>query len=257
MLNSPPRDPNPVELSVVVPVYNEAGNIRPLWSGLRPSLEGLGRSWEVLFVDDGSTDSSGGELADVRREDPRVRVLRLEPNQGQSAAFWAGFKRVHGEIVVTIDADLQNDPGDISLLLRALEDADVAIGWRHERCDPFLKRVSSRIANGFRNWITEEEVHDVGCSLKAFRRPVFDHLFPFRGMHRFFPTLARFAGFKVVEVKVRHHPRVRGLSKYGIWNRLVGPFLDCLAVRWMKKRYVGRAAAEEAADRAETSRFST
>jgi len=239
------------EVSVVIPVYNEEESLRPLWEALSPVLEALGRSWEVLLVDDGSTDGSLREMLSIRRLDPRVRVIQLERNRGQSAAFWCGFENARGEVVVTMDADLQNDPADLPLLLEALRGADVAIGWRTERRDPFVKRASSRIANGWRNWITGDRIHDVGCSLKAFRRPVIDRLFPFRGMHRFFPTLARVAGFRVVEVPVRHHPRARGKSKYGTLNRLVGPLVDCFAVSWMRRRYVGDVAGREVTDPAD------
>lgn len=235
----------PPAVSVVIPVYNEAECLASLWAALHPVLEALGRSWEVLLVDDGSTDRSLVEMLALRRAEPRVRVLRLARNRGQSAAFWCGFRSARGGVLVTLDADLQNDPGDIPLLLEALQGTDLAIGWRGERRDPFLKRVSSRIANTIRNRLTSEEVRDVGCSLKAFRREVPERLFPFRGMHRFYPTLARMAGFRIAEVKVRHHHRTRGTSKYGVWNRLLGPLMDCLAVRWMKKRYVGDVQAEE------------
>lgn len=246
----PAHDTSLPSLSVVIPVYNEEGSIPPLWAALEPVLRATGVAWEVLFVDDGSKDKSLDLLRGLRARDSRVRVFSQTPNRGQSKAFWVGFQAARAPVVVTLDADLQNDPRDLPLLLAAIKpdaitQADLAIGWRHQRNDPFLKRISSKIANGFRNWVTDEEVHDVGCSLKAFRREVFAHFYPFRGMHRFFPTLARIAGFRVVEVKVSHHPRTRGVSKYGVWNRLVGPLLDCLAVRWMKKRYVGRVDAKE------------
>ncbi len=235
-------------ISLVIPAYNEEENLPRLWEALRGVLEGIGVSWEVVLVDDGSTDGSLRAMQAIRRSDPRVRVLALERNRGQSAAFWCGFQRARGEILMTMDADLQNDPLDLPLLLKALEGFDAAIGWRYPRLDPFQKRAASRFANGVRNWLTGEEVHDVGCSLKAFRREVLEHVYPFRGMHRFYPTLFRIAGFKVTEVKVRHHPRTHGRSKYGTWNRLVGPFFDCLAVRWMKKRYIGRTSGKEMSD---------
>lgn len=233
------------DVSLVIPVYNEQDNIQPLWEAVFPVLSNLGKSWEVVFIDDGSTDASLERLRAIARHDSRLRVIRLDRNRGQSAAFWSGFQAARGDAVVTMDADLQNDPQDIPLLLEALKDADTVIGWRHERRDTFVKRVASKIANSFRNWITKEDVHDVGCSLKAFRAHVIPHMFPFRGMHRFFPTLVKVAGFKVVEVKVRHHPRTRGKSKYGIFNRLFGPLADCFAVRWMKRRYVGRVEWKE------------
>lgn len=234
-----------VELSLVIPVYNERENVLPLWNAVRPVLEQTGRPWELLLVDDGSTDGSTEEMVALRRAEPRIRVIRIEPNRGQSAAFALGFRHALAPVVVTMDADLQNDPLDIPLLLEALADADLAIGWRHERRDPFLKRISSKIANFIRRSLVGDPFHDVGCSLKAFRRAVLPHMVPFRGMHRFFPIMAQMAGFRVKEVKVRHHPRTRGKAKYGVLNRLIGPLFDCFGVRWLKKRYVGSVAGKE------------
>jgi glycosyltransferase involved in cell wall biosynthesis len=234
-----------VELSLVIPVYNERENVRPLWDAVRPALDAAGLSWEVVLVDDGSTDGGSEEMAALRREEPRVRVVRIDRNRGQSAAFALGFRHALAPVVVTMDADLQNDPQDIPLLLAALEDSDLAIGWRHERRDPFVKRVSSRIANAVRRGLVGDPFHDVGCSLKAFRRPVLPHLVPFRGAHRFFPILAVMAGFRVREVKVRHHPRARGKTKYGVLNRLLSPLVDCFGVRWLRRRYVGAVPGKE------------
>jgi len=238
-------EPWSVELSLVIPVYNERENVRPLWDAVRPVLEQTRRSWEVLLVDDGSTDGGTEEMAALRRDEPRVRVIRIDRNRGQSAAFAIGFRHARAPVIVTMDADLQNDPHDIPLLLEALADADLAIGWRHERRDPFLKRVSSRIANSVRRGLVGDPFHDVGCSLKAFRRDVVPHLVPFRGVHRFFPILAVMAGFRVREVKVRHHPRLRGKAKYGVLNRLVSPLVDCFGVRWLRRRYVGSVTGKE------------
>lgn len=234
-----------VELSLVIPVFNERDNVRPLWDAVRPVLERTRRSWEVVLVDDGSTDGGGEEMAALRRDEPRVRVIRIEANRGQSAAFALGFRHALAPVIVTMDADLQNDPEDIPLLLEALQESDLAIGWRHERRDPLLKRVSSKIANSVRRGLVGDEFHDVGCSLKAFRRDVVSHLVPFRGSHRFFPILAVMAGFRVREVKVRHHPRLRGKTKYGVLNRLVSPLVDCFGVRWLRRRYVGAISGKE------------
>ena len=234
-----------VDLSLVIPVYNELDNVRPLWDAIRPVLERSRRSWELLLVDDGSTDGGTEAMAALRRDEPRVRLLRIEPNRGQSAAFALGFRHARAPVIITMDADLQNDPEDIPLLLEALAEADLAIGWRHERRDPFLKRASSRIANSVRRGLVGDPFHDVGCSLKAFRREVVSHMVPFRGMHRFFPILAVMAGFRVREVKVRHHPRARGKTKYGVFNRLVGPLVDCFGVRWLRRGYVGSVTGRE------------
>jgi len=191
---------------------------------------------EFLFVDDGSRDGSLALLQGLAREDPCVRVLALDGNHGQSAAFDAGFRHARGEILVTMDADLQNDPADIPRLLPLLADADVVNGVRVKRRDGFVKRVSSRIANGVRNWLTGESVTDVGCSLRAMRAGYVARLKLYDGMHRFLPTLLRMEGARLAEVPVSHRPRRHGESKYGIWNRLGPGLLDLLAVRWMQRR---------------------
>lgn len=236
------------ELSVVIPVYNERENIPILWKSLVAVMDRHSVLWEVIWVNDGSTDGSIEQLQVLKRDDSRVHVITLERNHGQSAAFLCGVLHARGRIIITLDADLQNDPLDIPVLLNKLEDADMVVGWRKERDDPFLKRMASKIANAIRNWITGENIPDVGCSLKTFKREVFLQFFPFHGMHRFFPTLASLAGFRVVVVPVRHHPRKYGQSKYGIWNRLVGPLFDCFFVAWMKRRYLGSVRAEELTD---------
>ncbi len=236
------------EVSVVIPVYNECENIPLLWETLTPALDACAACWEVLWVDDGSTDDSGEQIRRLRLRDPRARQLRLEDNQGQSVAFWCGFTHARFATIVTLDADLQNDPLDIPLLLSALADADVAIGWRQTRSDSLAKRIASKVANAFRNWVTNETIPDVGCSLKAFRRTVFDSFFPFHGMHRFYPTLARIAGYRVAVVPVRHHARRYGKSKYGICDRFVGPLVDCWGVRWMQRRYLGSINVKETTD---------
>lgn len=224
----------PPALSVVIPVRNEQENLIPLWAELSGILGSLRRTWEVLLVDDGSTDGSR-----VAIQDSTVRMIPLDRPRGKTAALWTGFRHSRAEIVLTMDADLQNDPRDIPTLLAALTEADLVVGWRKERRDSGAKRIASRIANRFRTWMTGDRTHDAACPLKAFRRSVLPHLPPFDGMHRFYSTLAALAGFRVVEVPVRHRPRRFGTSKYGIWDRTVGPLADCLAVRWMQRRYIG------------------
>jgi glycosyltransferase involved in cell wall biosynthesis len=226
----------PVDVSVVVPVYNERDNLAPLLDEIRAALAPTGRSFEVLFVDDGSTDGSGALLAGLRQSDPAVRVIALRRNAGQSAALDAGFHRARGRVLVTLDADLQNDPADIPRLLAALDGCDAVAGVRVRRRDPLVRRLSSRVANYVRNRLSDETIADTGCSLKAFRRDALDRLRPFDGMHRFLPTLLRMEGCRVTELPVGHRPRVHGTSKYGVGNRLVPSFVDLLAVRWMKRR---------------------
>jgi glycosyltransferase involved in cell wall biosynthesis len=201
-------------------------------------VSSLGCIYEVIFVNDGSTDGSCEVLHTIRSQHPRVRVLHLDRNHGLTAAFDAGFKAARGEIVVTMDSDLQNDPQDIPLLLNKLDEGkyDAVIGWRKHRKDRFLRRISSIIANGVRNLFLRESVPDSACSLKAFRRECVANLKLYSGMHRFFPRLLEMEGYTVGQVVVRHHPRLYGKSKYNIRNRILRAFIDLLAVVWMQKR---------------------
>ena len=222
-------------ISVVVPVFNEEGNLRPLLEELLPVLRGLGLPFEVLFVDDGSRDGSPAILRDLAREHPEVEVWRLDRNHGLSSALDAGFRSARGEVIVTLDADRQCDPADIPRLHALLAGHDMVCGWRRDRRDPWWKRASSRIANGWRNRRTGESIADSTCPLKVFRAAVVPHLPPFDGMHRFYPTLARLAGFRVVEVPVAHRPRPWGASKFGTWDRLGKGLSDLRAIRWMQR----------------------
>jgi dolichol-phosphate mannosyltransferase len=227
---------NGLALSVVIPVFNEEANLEPLHERLHAVLPRLGLSYEILFVDDGSRDRSPEILRKLISLDPHVRVISFAENAGQSSAFDAGFRRARGEIVVTLDADLQNDPGDIPKILDGMQNADVVCGWRAKRNDPWIRRVSSKIANSIRNALSSETIRDTGCSLKGFRREHLGRLKLYDGMHRFLPTLLKMEGCKVAEIPVDHHPRLAGTSKYGIRNRVFRSFRDLLAVRWMKAR---------------------
>jgi glycosyltransferase involved in cell wall biosynthesis len=232
-------------LSVVIPAYNEAPNVEPGYRELLEVLEPLGRPFEVIVVDDGSTDRTFGVLARIADADPRLRVLRFKRNAGQTAALLAGFRAARGDVVVTLDADLQNDPRDIPALLAALPGCDAVCGWRVDRHDPWSKRIASRIANAVRRRLTGDGVHDTGCMLKAFRREALTRLPPFRNMHRFLPALLQQEGFRVVEVPVRHRPRRAGQSKYGNWGRLWAGLADLWAVRWMARRRLDYEVVEE------------
>jgi glycosyltransferase involved in cell wall biosynthesis len=225
-----------LDLSVVIPVYNERDNLEPLMREIAQSLRDTGWRYEVLMVDDGSTDGSDEVLARMRPTHPELRVIRFAGNAGQTAAMDAGFRRARGAAVVTLDADLQNDPADIPALLRELEGWDAVVGIRRTRRDSVVRRLSSRIANFVRNRLSDETITDTGCSLKAYRREALSRLTLYNGMHRFLPTLLKMEGFRVREMPVGHRPRAHGKSKYGISNRLVPSFQDLLAVRWMKKR---------------------
>jgi dolichol-phosphate mannosyltransferase len=226
----------PPAVSVVIPAYNEEANVEPCYRELAAVLAATGQPFEIIFVDDGSTDGTREALRRLTREDARVRVLRLRRNAGQTAALDAGFRAARGAVVVTMDADLQNDPRDIPRLLAALPGHDVVCGWRVDRRDPWTKRVASRIANRVRRAITGDGVHDTGCTLKAFRRDALKRLHLYRGMHRFLPALLLMEGCRVTEVPVGHRPRRAGRSKYGNWGRLWSGLADLWAVRWMARR---------------------
>ena len=225
-----------VDLSIVIPVYNERDNLEPLLREILASLGGLGRTYEVLMVDDGSTDGSEEVLRRLRAGHPCLRVVRFARNAGQTAAMDAGFRRARGDVIVTLDADLQNDPVDIPRLLGEMPGWDAIVGVRAVRRDNLVRRVSSRVANYVRNRLSDESISDTGCSLKAYRRNALQRLVLYDGMHRFLPTLLKMEGFRVREMPVGHRPRAHGRSKYGISNRLVPSFVDLLAVRWMKRR---------------------
>lgn len=225
-----------IYLSVVVPVYDEADNIEPLHREIDAALATWEGGVEFIYVDDGSRDGSGERLLELAKRDQRVRVIRFDGNHGQSAALDAGFRAVEGEFTVTLDADLQNDPADIPRMLEALDRADVVNGVRMGRRDSLVRKISSRIANGFRNWITRESVTDVGCSLRVMRSSYLRKVRLYRGMHRFLPTLLRMEGATVIEVPVSHRIRRHGVSKYGISNRLLVGIVDVFAVRWMQSR---------------------
>ena len=223
-------------LSLILPVYNEVESLALLWQELATVLPGLAESTEVIVVDDGSTDGSAAVIRQLMRGAPQIRLLRLETNAGLSAAFYAGFQAARGRIVATMDSDLQSDPRDLAPLLAGLASADAVVGWRQIRHDPWLKRVSSRIANGIRQALTGDPVRDSACSLRVMRRACVAAVPPYAGMHRFIPTLLTLAGFRVAQVPVHHRPRQFGRSKFGVRNRALTAFLDVLAVRWMLRR---------------------
>lgn len=221
-------------LSVIIPMHNEAENVRPLVDRLSSVLGRWPGGAEILFVDDGSTDRTLGLLKQAQESCPAIRIVRFKQNRGQTAAMAVGFRLAQGDVVVTLDGDLQNDPADIPRLVESLKDWDAVCGVRLRRKDGPWKRFSSRIANGFRNWATQDDIVDTGCTLKAFRRECLENLELYQGMHRFLPTLLRMRGFRVTQVPVSHHPRVAGKTKYGTWGRLVKGLADVWAVRWMK-----------------------
>ncbi len=243
------------DLSVVIPVYNEEENLVPLWTELREVLLGLGRTFEVIFVDDGSQDRSAEIIRGFRDADPRVRLVRFKANAGETAAGDAGMKAARGRWVVTMDADLQNDPHDIPAMLGHLDQWDAVTGWRVKRGagDSIVRRISSRVANRVRNALSDESIQDSGCTFRAFRRECLRGLPLFRGFHRFIPTLLRMRGYRVLEIPVNHRPRRFGTSKYGVMNRAFVAFADLLVVRWMKSRLLNYEIAESLGEELEGS----
>ncbi|MGD8564547.1 MAG: glycosyltransferase family 2 protein [Desulfarculaceae bacterium] len=223
-----------VDLSVVVPVYNEADNIKALHEEVAQTLEGLDLEWEAIYIDDGSQDQSFSVLSEIAAQDKRAVVVRLRRNFGQTAAMSAGFDHALGKVVVTMDGDLQNDPRDIPKLLAKLNEGyDIAAGWRHNRRDTFITRkIPSWLANGLISLTTKVKLHDYGCTLKAFRREVVQNIRLYGEMHRFIPAIASWMGVSIAEVKVHHRPRRAGRSKYGL-GRTPRVLLDLIAVKFL------------------------
>jgi dolichol-phosphate mannosyltransferase len=233
----------PLELSLVAPVYEEEENLRPLHQSVVEAMAGR-EGWELVLVDDGSSDRSPDLIRELAAEDPRVVGVFFEHNCGQTAAMGAGIAVARGELIATLDSDLQNDPRDIVGMLDVLGEADAVVGYRQKRNDNWVRRISSKIANGVRNRISRDQIRDTGCSLKLFRAEAIRVIPLFEGMHRFFPTLLRYHGFEVLEHPVSHHPRIAGRSKYGVMNRAWRAFKDLLAVRWMRGRLIRIPIAE-------------
>ena len=237
--------PSPVDVSVVIPVYNERDNLAPLLDEITAALARW--RYEVVAVDDGSTDGSLEALKTLKRALPELHILSFATNAGQTAAFAAGFRAARGNVIVTLDADGQNDPADVPALLAELarSGSTAVVGYRAARADTGWKRLQSRIANGVRNRLNHETIRDTGCSLKAFRADAVRELPLFTGMHRFLPTLVKMHGGTVAEVPVRHRPRRFGTTKYGMWNRVFRSLADALAVRWMQRRVLRYQVTEE------------
>lgn len=223
-----------IEISIVSPVFNEEENIEELYKELLSSLEKTGKTFEIIFIDDGSTDSTFERLKRLREKDERVKIIRFRRNFGQTAALSAGFDYGKGETIITIDADLQNDPADIELLLKKIEEGyDLVSGWRWKRKDKFLTRVlPSKIANFLISLITGVKLHDYGCTLKAYRKEIVKNIRLYGEMHRFVPAVASLLGIKVAEVQVNHRKRKAGKSKYGI-GRTIRVILDLITVKFL------------------------
>jgi glycosyltransferase involved in cell wall biosynthesis len=226
-------------ISIIIPCYDEEGNVVPLYLRLRKVLEGIGDKWEIIFIDDGSTDNTFRILEGLNKKDKRVRIIKFRRNFGQTAAMDAGFKHAKGEIIIPMDADLQNDPRDIPRLIAKINEGyDVVSGWRYKRKDPITKKIFSRIADILRRLLTGVKIHDSGCTLKAYKKECFDGLDLYGEMHRSIPALLFWKGFKIGEIKIMHHKRLYGKTKYNL-KRVIKGFLDLLVVVFWQ-RYSAR-----------------
>jgi len=227
-----------VRLSIVAPIYNEEENIRLLHEAITNAVRGRVESYEIVLVNDGSRDRSASLLNELAKEDPAVKAIHFESNCGQTAAIYAGLKQSSGELIALIDADLQTDPRDIFKLMPYIPQMDFVNGKRVRRQDTLVKKVSSRVGNGIRNWLTGDSIYDTGCPMKLMKREVAESYYLYEGMHRFLPTLAKINGFKVIEVAVSHHERQYGVSKYGVFNRAFVGLMDAIVIGWLRKRVI-------------------
>jgi dolichol-phosphate mannosyltransferase len=235
----------PVEITIVVPLFNEAANVAPLVSELTRVFAAEARPWELVLVDDGSVDNTWSEIRKAQAADPRVRGLRHTQNRGQSAAVWTGIAGSEAPFLCTLDGDLQNDPAELPRMLGMLGEVDFVCGHRVNRQDSWVRKVSSRLARAARKLALKADFADTGCALRAFKRNALDGVFPFNGLHRFLPILVAGGGFRCREVPVNHRPRVAGVSKYGVWNRLGRGVHDLLGVGWYQRRRLKSVTVED------------
>ena len=225
-----------VEISIIVPVFNEADNVLPMMREVEAAMTKLSRDWELVFVDDASTDETPKRIVEATQADRHVRGLRHQRNAGQSAAVWTGIQATSSPILCTLDGDLQNDPADLPAMIAGLAKVDFVSGMRLKRQDSWMRKVSSNIARKARNAALGVDFRDTGCAIRAFKRTALTGVFPFNGLHRFLPVLVHGGGAKTLEVPVNHRPRVAGVSKYGVWNRLGRGIYDLIAISWYQKR---------------------
>lgn len=227
-----------MKYSVIIPLKNEEENIVDLVNELEPVMQGLNSSWELICIDDGSTDQTLNILSQLIGHKPYLRILAFDKNYGQSCAFEAGFKNARGEWVITLDGDRQNDPADIPKLLKQTPHGDLICGLRLNRKDPWHKKITSTLANFVRSRLCRDNIQDTGCSLKVYRRTCLGTIKMYKGMHRFLPALFKIEGYKILEVPVNHRERTKGKTKYNFLNRSFNTIADMLAVRWMWKRHI-------------------
>ena len=245
-MNTVPETP---EISVVVPLYNEADNVAPLVAELVRVFSPLTRAWEIVLVDDASTDATWERIVAANCTDNRVRGLRHITNLGQSAAVWTGIKESHSPVLCTLDGDLQNDPTELPRMLALLSEVDFVSGHRVNRQDSWVRKLSSRVARAARRTALRYDFADTGCALRAFKRSALAGVFPFNGLHRFLPILVAGNGSRCREVPVKHRPRVAGISKYGVWNRLWRGIYDLLGVGWYQRRRLPSVTLEKTASK--------
>ena len=230
------RTVNGMNYSVVIPLKNEENNLVPLVAEVEGVMELFKESWELILIDDGSTDQTRSLIQKLKKSKPFIRLIAFDKNYGQSSAFDAGFRAASGNIVISLDGDGQNDPRDIPKLLEAIKEADLVVGFRIGRKDTFSKRITSKLSNFIRSRLCQDGVRDTGCSLKAYRKQALEQIKLFHGLHRFLPALFVIEGLRVKEVPVNHRPRLSGKSNYHFFNRSLGPLIDLLAVIWMARR---------------------
>lgn len=226
----------PLDVSIIVPVFNEADNVLPLAREVAAAMARQPLGYELLFVDDASTDATWERIQEARRADARVRGIRHAHNAGQSAALWTGLQHTTSPVLATLDGDRQNDPADLPRLLAELKQADFVCGIRVHRRDDVVRRVSSRIARAARRAMLKVDFCDTGCALRVFKRSALEGVIPFNGLHRFLPVLVHGGGARTLELPVNHRPRIAGQSKYGVWNRLGRGLYDLVALAWYQKR---------------------
>lgn len=227
-----------IKYSIVIPLKNEEGNILNLIAEIEPVMKTLNSPWELICIDDGSTDKTLSILKNAAQNKNFLKIIPFKKNYGQSSAFEAGFKAAQGKFVVTLDGDGQNDPTDIPKLITLIDTCDLVCGIRSKRRDTWSKRIISKIANRVRNWFCDDGVLDTGCSLKVYRKECLDKIKMYQGMHRFLPALFKIEGFRLQQIPVNHRERVSGISNYNIFNRSFNTLADLWAVRWMKKRHI-------------------
>lgn len=237
-----------IKYSVVIPLKNEEENIHELVAELEPVMKKLDQPWELICIDDGSTDRTRSILISLSKEKSFVCPIFFKKNYGQSSAFDAGFKAARGEFVITLDGDRQNDPKDIPFLLKEMADSDLICGRRVNRKDTWTKKITSKLANFVRKRVCDDGVHDTGCSLKIYKRESLNKIRMYQGMHRFLPALFKIEGFRIKEAPVNHRERTKGQTKYNFYNRSFNTIADMLAVLWMRKRRLNYMIEKEAHD---------